>query len=41
MTCIKIKEYVRVSIGAGHHMKNLQHFVAGFLLYTKDFLSDW
>jgi hypothetical protein len=24
-----------------HHLKNLQHFVAGFLLYTKDFLSDW
>ena len=30
MTCIKIKEYVRVSIGPGHHIKGLSHFVAVF-----------
>lgn len=29
MASIKIKEYVRISIVLGHHMKRLQHFVAG------------
>jgi hypothetical protein len=40
-----VTDYESVGLGfeslPGHHLKNLQHFVAGFLLYTKDFLSDW
>lgn len=28
MANIEIKQYVRISIGAGHHIKGLSHFVA-------------